>query len=228
MRMAWVAWGKSRPATVVACRRRISARPWPRSRVWSATGIWRQGRILSWWSRWVCMASAVRTCPARSRPSSSGWNPVISLLLVSTWVWARTPRLVWSIAASRWTWGLGWWPLPRRVLPSTATARLGGWDVGGGGCWLASQAPIARSSASASTRASTRRTVASSGGLKAPVRSRRTPSAASTWPGASLAHSPIAASDLAPVSTAATATASTVASACRRPRRWRGSAISAR
>jgi transposase InsO family protein len=39
MRMAWVAWGKSRPATtVVACRRRSSARPWPRSRVWSATG----------------------------------------------------------------------------------------------------------------------------------------------------------------------------------------------
>src|SRR6266508_432216 len=116
--------------------------------------------------------------PGQVQASSSGWNPVISLLLVSTWVWARTPRLVWSIAASRWTWGLGWWPLPRRVLPSTATARLGGWDVGGGGCWLASQAPIARSSASASTRASTRRTVASSGGLKAPVRSRRTPSAA--------------------------------------------------
>jgi hypothetical protein len=46
--------------------------------------------------------------------------------------------------------------------------------------------------------------------------------------GASLAHSPIAASDLAPVSTAATATASTVARVWRRPRRWRGSAISAR
>jgi hypothetical protein len=27
-----------------------------------------------------------------------------------------------SIPASRWTRGLGWWPLPRRVLPSTATA----------------------------------------------------------------------------------------------------------
>ncbi len=51
--------------------------------------------------------------PGQVQASSSGWNPVISLLLVSTWVWARTPRLVWSIAASRWTWGLGWWPLPR-------------------------------------------------------------------------------------------------------------------
>jgi hypothetical protein len=52
------------------------------------------------------------------------------------------------------------------------------------------------------------------GGLKASVHgSRRTP---------------IAASDLAPVSTAATATASTVARLWRRPRRRRGSAISAR
>ena len=52
--------------------------------------------------------------------------------------------------------------------------------------------------------------------------SRWTPSAACTWSGASLVHSPIAASDLAPASTAATATASIVASVCRRPRRWRG------
>jgi hypothetical protein len=55
--------------------------------------------------------------------------------------------------------------------------------------------------ASGSTRASTRRTVASPGGLKAPVHgSRRTPSAARTWQGASLAHSPMAARDLAPTS----------------------------
>jgi hypothetical protein len=54
------------------------------------------------------------------------------------------------------------------------------------------------------------------------------PSAASTWSGASLVHSPIAASDLAPASTAAIATASTAVSVCRRPRRWRGSAIWAR
>jgi hypothetical protein len=113
--------------------------------------------------------------------------------------------------------------------------RVGWWrwllagQPGAGGCWLASQALMVRSSASASMRASTRRTVASPGGLKVPVHgSRRTPSAASTWPGASAAHSPIAASDLAPVSTAATATASTVVRVWRRPRRWRGSAISAR
>src|SRR5829696_9855294 len=78
-------------------------------------------------------------------------------------------------------------------------------------------------------RARTRRTVASVGGRKAPVNgSRRTPKAASTWPGVSLAHSPIAVRDLAPASTAATATASTATSMCRRPRRWRGSLIWAR
>jgi hypothetical protein len=104
-----------------------------------------------------------------------------------------------------------------------------GGGVAGGGCCLASQAPMARSSASASMRASTRRTVASSGGLGAPVQgSRRIPSAARTWPGASAAHSPIAASDLAPANTATTATPSTTARVCRRPRRWRGSASWAR
>jgi hypothetical protein len=41
-------------------------------------------------------------------------------------------------------------------------------------------------------------------------------------------HSPIAARDLAPASTAAAATASTAPSGCRRPRRWRGSTIWAR
>jgi hypothetical protein len=40
--------------------------------------------------------------------------------------------------------------------------------------------------------------------------------------------SPIAARELAPASTAATATASTVPSVCRRPCRWRGSASWAR
>jgi hypothetical protein len=68
----------------------------------------------------------------------------------------------------------GWWPLPRRVLPSTATGWRHGRGVGdgglAGGCWPASEAPMARSSASASMRASTRRTVASPGGCQAPVR----------------------------------------------------------
>jgi hypothetical protein len=47
MRIAWVAWGKSRLATVVTCRRRGSTRPWPRSRVWSGTGTSHQGRALN-------------------------------------------------------------------------------------------------------------------------------------------------------------------------------------
>jgi hypothetical protein len=57
---------------------------------------------------------------------------------------------VWSITANKWTGALGWWPLPRRVVPSTATARRG-WGAGGGrvgGCWPASQAPMAQSRAS--------------------------------------------------------------------------------
>jgi hypothetical protein len=44
-----------------------------------------------------------------------------------------------------------------------------------GGCWPASQAPMARSRASGSTRASTRRTVASPGGCQAPVMGRGAP-----------------------------------------------------
>jgi hypothetical protein len=45
----------------------------------------------------------VITVSERSRPSSSGRNWVISLVVASTWVWPRTPRLVWSITASRCT-----------------------------------------------------------------------------------------------------------------------------
>src|SRR6266540_1616460 len=179
------------------------------------------------------MASAVRTRPARSRLSSSGWNPGISLVLVSTSTWARTPRLVWSIAASRWTCGLPWWPLPRRVLPSTATAcrhGRGGGDGGGGWWWLLGSQPGADGTV--------QRVGVDAGQDPAHGRLARWPPGAGQvaahpergqhLAGASLAHSPIAARDLAPVSTAATATASTVASACRRPRRWRGSVIWAR
>jgi hypothetical protein len=48
--------------------------------------------------------------------------------------------------------GLGWWPVPRRAVPSMATARRGkrrgGDGPAGGGCWAASNAPMARSKAS--------------------------------------------------------------------------------
>src|SRR5436190_15109084 len=71
---------------------------------------------------------------------------------------------------------------------------------------------------------STRRSVASVGGWRCPVSgSRRTRSATSTAAGTSAAHSPIAANDLAPASTAHTATATTAVRPCRRPRRLRGS-----
>jgi hypothetical protein len=60
--------------------------------------------------------------PVRSSRSSSGWNRAISPVVGATSVWARTARVGWSIAASRCTCAAPWWPLPRRVLPSTATA----------------------------------------------------------------------------------------------------------
>ena len=47
-------------ATVVTCRRRVSAQPWPRSWLWSATGIWRHGKAVScWWSAgWLCLTTS--------------------------------------------------------------------------------------------------------------------------------------------------------------------------
>jgi hypothetical protein len=65
----------------------------------------------------------------------------------------------------------------RRWRPPAAMVGVGDVGLAGGGGWAASQAPIARSRASASIRARTRRTVASPGGRQTPVRwSRRTPS----------------------------------------------------
>ena len=57
---------------------------------------------------------------------------MISLLVVSTSVWPRTARVVWSMTASRCTGAAPRRPLPRRALPSTATARRHA-RVGGGG-----------------------------------------------------------------------------------------------
>jgi hypothetical protein len=73
-------------------------------------------------------ASAVMTRPARSKPSSSGWNLVIALVLASTLVWARTARLVWSIASRPAIWRR---PVPRPLprptrWPACAVGRAGG------------------------------------------------------------------------------------------------------
>jgi hypothetical protein len=57
------------------------------------------------------------------------------LVVCSTSVWPKTAWLVWSIAASRCTAAVWWWPLPRRVLPSTATARCGRADDDAAGRW---------------------------------------------------------------------------------------------
>jgi hypothetical protein len=126
------------------------------------------------WACWVCMASAVTTHLARSSLSSSGRNWVISLVAVHLGLGQdyragvvhhrqqvhRRPAVVTATAQ-----GLavdGDRP-PRR-------AGDGGDGLAAGGCWTASQAPMARSRASASMRASTGRTVASPGGCQAPVR----------------------------------------------------------
>jgi hypothetical protein len=78
----------------------------------------------------------------------------------STWCWATTARVVWSIAASRWTCRpSGACLAPRGVLPSTATARR----RLGLGLRPVSQAPMAAARASGSRRARVRRMVASAG-----------------------------------------------------------------
>ena len=87
---------------------------------------------------------------------------------------------------------------------------------------VCSRAPGTRSSTSALTRAKARRKVDSSAGPRA------APSTASTSGPASAAHCPIAANDPGPAITAAIPAASSPASACRRPRLFRGSGTWAR
>ena len=107
---------------------------------------------------------------------------------------------------------------PRTVLPSTAiTSRPPACTA-----LVCSQAPRTQSSASALTSPKARRNVDSSAGPRA------APSAASTSGPASAAHCPIAANDRDPAITAAMPTASRPASACRRPRLFRGSGTWAR
>ena len=159
--------------------------------------------------------------------SSRGWKQVISFVFSPTSSWARTLLVVWSRAASRWIFRPFARAAPRRLLPSTATARS---PLAGRSCGRrsASHRPTARSSASPSIRARTRRMVASPGAGWRPVSgSRRAPSAPRTSGGASATHSLIASSEVAPADTAVAASASTYAKAWRTPRGSRGSGTSA-
>lgn len=172
------------------------------------------------------------TVSARSRSASIGRKTVISLVLAPTSRWAAT-RPVPVIAARRWTWVPSTRRAPRTVLPSTASERRArlprSWSGGGrSGSRAASQAPIASSKASPSTRCRIRRTVASVGAV-GPAGSRLgPPRVVSTAAGASAAHSAIAVRDFAPASTAHAASARTKARGWRRPLALRGSGTVAR
>ncbi len=167
----------------------------------------------------VCIASIVKTAPARSvNAFSSSRTAGISLDFSCTATWPRTAPMPCASAATR----CGAFPFlffaPRTVLPSTAiTSRPPACTA-----LVYSQAPRTRSSTSALTRANARRKVDSSAGPRA------APSTASTSGPASEAHCPIAANDRDPAITAAIPTASSPASAWRRPRLFRGSGTWAR
>jgi hypothetical protein len=123
--------------------------------------------------------------------------PLISFVLSPTSSWVRTRRLVWSSAASKWILRPPALAAPRRLSPSTATARRAfgpGWRRRS-----ASQAPTARSSASASRRARVRRMDVSHGTGRVPLSGqRRAPRRSRTADGAWVAHSLIASSEVAP------------------------------
>src|SRR5262245_41243602 len=158
---------------------RCQAKPAQRSRL-----------VLTQSRSWACL------------PASRGRNQGTSPGAPSTCRWARTVR-VWSIQASRWT-CRPWAPLPRSVLPSTATTvavgrngrgrparrrsrRPGWWRQAGPGCggsWFR------WGPSTPSGRCGDRDGLAS---------------AARTGWGASAAHSVIAAIDRAPAKTAAAA-----------------------
>ena len=167
----------------------------------------------------VCIASIVRTAPARpANAFSSSRTAGISLDFSSTATWPRTAPMPCARAATRCGALPSLFLAPRTVFPSTAitsrppvrTARVH------------SQAPRTRSRASGLARAKARRNVDSSA---AP---RTAPSTASTSGPASAAHCPIAANDREPAITAAIPTASRPASGCRRPRLFRRSGTWAR
>jgi DDE_Tnp_1-associated len=159
-------------------------------------------------------ASIVITAPARlANPFSRSRTAGISLDFSSTATCPRTAPIPCASAATR----CGAFPVlsfaPRTVLPSMAmTSRPPARTA-----LVHSQAPRTRSSTSGLTRANARRNVDSSAAPPA------APSTASTSGPASAAHCPIAANDRDPAITAATPTASSPASGCRRPRFLRGS-----
>jgi len=81
-------------------------------------------------SRWVCIASAVMTTPARGSGSSSGLKWVISFALpaLATLSWPITSPVIWVTAPSRCTLVFPPALASLRSLPSTATAgRAGRW-----------------------------------------------------------------------------------------------------
>ncbi len=184
-------------------------------------------------ARWVCRASAVMTAWAMSTPSSRVASMGISLVFAPTSVWARTSPCWWVITASRRTWLPSESRAPRTALPSTASttgsatpvAVSAGLDVVGlsgfallwVGARSASQAPIAASTAAASTSVSTRQIVALDGGAgtgTVGAGSHRAYTEASRSAGVSVTHPAIAVNERIPATTAPAHKASTTATGC--------------
>jgi hypothetical protein len=206
---------------------RVARRPWLLT-VTECAGTSFHGRALSWRCRvgvlpldgehvvpacgrdrvavsvWVCIASTVTTAAVRSKHASRSRAAGISLLFAAMATCPSTVPVAWSRAASKCGASC---PVclrflaPRTVLPSRAITRRP--------CTTSlrvhSHAPSTWSSRSASSRANSLRRVDSSGAAASPIRTRSSP-------GRSAAHSPIAANERAPATTAVTATASTPAS----------------
>jgi hypothetical protein len=146
---AWVAWGKSRPANGVdlqaaECHEAVAA----------VAGVVGDGDLAPGQDLELLVervgsdhgVGEVQAVQQRPEPGDLAGGVVDGGL-------GQDAPVVWSVAASRWTCLWPWWPLPRRVLPATATARrrragrrwqIGRWDGGS----AASQAPMARSRAS--------------------------------------------------------------------------------
>jgi hypothetical protein len=141
---------------------------------------------------------------------------VISLVLPSTAVLARTTPVRCSAAVSTCRAAVSVVREPRSVLPSTAIALLDS-GVAAGTC-PASQDPIAAVSRSWSRACSSRRIIASDGRRLVSI-----PNRLAVCSGRSATHSAIAVYDRLPATTAHTAAVTTTVNRCRTPRRARGS-----